>query len=83
MKQSTTTVHANPQSVAELIERLSTITGGIPIYPIKHDMTPDAVIQRLKKNLQYNNSPSISSISVGIDDAKIILQLLEKNNVEE
>lgn len=77
MNQTSTTVHANPQSVSELVDRLSSIVKDIPTYSTEPDMSLEGVLQRVKENLQYNDSPAISHVYLNKKDLKILVQAVE------
>lgn len=77
MKPQVFTVHAEDVSVEALIDSLSSSLKDRPTY--QPDYIPEAVINRLKENLQYNASPAISHVHVSKEDAKILLELAEGN----
>ena len=83
MQQLPTTVHADAKSVEDLIDRLVTLTNDMPTYPIKPDMSLEVVLERIKRNVQYHESPSTSHVYVNIQDLKILLQAVETKQTNE
>lgn len=81
MKPQVFTVHADPKNVETLVSRL--VESAKDKTTDEPTNTTEAVLERLKRNLQYNSSPAIPYVKVGIEDAKIMLEILERSQTEE
>lgn len=66
-------------SFAETMQALHEMAYAESKQKLKESNPPEEVLKRLADNVRYNSSPAISYLKIGIDDAKVLLGVLEES----